>query len=124
MQPESRSGVLHIYGQYCWHGQAAIVGNRKELEELRSTIDKALESGGAVSEVLYSNDGEGYHIGVLRLGDGDDSSCLAAQYTAEYAQGPFFGEYYYPVVDEDKREIYLMKSIRSKKKEDASDTRD
>lgn len=74
---------LQIYGQYCWHDDAVIVGDKKALLELRSLIDKALSDGEAISEVFVT-DGEGYSIAVVCEKE-TFMKDLPMPYTAEHA---------------------------------------
>lgn len=66
---------LHVYSQPCEHFDARIVGNRKSLELLKDTIDKALklpidaDSWERTSEEVFATDGEGYDIAVKLLPD-------------------------------------------------------
>jgi len=55
--------LLHLYPQETWHGNAAIVGNRKGLEELRASISRVLEPVEGVDppETVNPN-----HLGMTR----------------------------------------------------------
>jgi len=64
--------ILNIYGQYMWHTEARIIGNREGLLELKAVIDRALTYKRATSETdvkdnngdtaLFASDGEGYEV--------------------------------------------------------------
>ena len=62
--------ILNIYGQEAWHTDARVIGNKEGLEQLRNTIDKALQEGKATTETdvkdgdtaLFASDGEGYEV--------------------------------------------------------------
>ena len=60
--------ILNIYGQWYWHTEARIIGNREGLEALRQTIDDALTivvdeaSTKQDPEPLFASDGEGYEV--------------------------------------------------------------
>lgn len=66
---------LHVYGQPCEHFSVSIVGNRKALELLKSTIEEALklpvdaESEATTPEEVFATDGEGYDVVVKLLPD-------------------------------------------------------
>ena len=66
---------LHIYSQPCEHFDAGIVGNRKALEMVKSTIDEALklpinaDSEARTLEEVFATDGEGYDVVVKLLPD-------------------------------------------------------
>jgi len=84
--PEERKmKILNIYGQEAWHTEARIVGNKEGLEQLRNTIDKALQEGKATTEAdvkdgktaLFASDGEGYSV--LVECHGDEWGCYASK---------------------------------------------
>ena len=56
---------LHVYGQFCWHSEAAIVGTKNGLVALRDAISKAIDTGSGTAEA-FATDGEGYAIEVRR----------------------------------------------------------
>ncbi|SMB96847.1 hypothetical protein SAMN00808754_1685 [Thermanaeromonas toyohensis ToBE] len=60
--------LLHVYGQRYWHDEAVILGNKEALEALARAVEKAIKSGHGEAE-LYTADGEGYTIVVLRKGE-------------------------------------------------------
>ncbi len=59
--------IVHVYGQHQWHDEAVIAANTNGLRALRDAIDQALSSGAAVARVMVE-DGEGYRLGVIRIG--------------------------------------------------------
>ena len=59
--------TLHIYGQDAWHDSAYIVGGRQSLAALLDCLAEALYSGEATKFNSFTNDGEGYSIGVIPL---------------------------------------------------------
>lgn len=63
-------GLLHIYGQACYHDDAFMVGNTKGLEAVRDAIDRVLsgETGQWATWVSVS-DGEGYDLKVIKVDD-------------------------------------------------------
>jgi hypothetical protein len=69
---------LHIYGQPCEHCEARIAGNRKALEIVMNTIQKALnmpidaDSWEKTTEEVFATDGEGYDVAVKLLPDDPD----------------------------------------------------
>ena len=65
--------ILNIYGQYYWHTEARIVGNREGLLQLKTTIERALLKDGKATTAtdvldnngdtaLFASDGEGYEV--------------------------------------------------------------
>lgn len=75
---------LHIYGQYSFHTEAAIVGDRKSLTKLRDLIDRALVSKPKKSkDDFFANDGEGYTVHVIET---TDDPKIARPYTDEIAK--------------------------------------
>ena len=82
--------TLNIYGQYAWHTEAKIVGNKEALVALQSAIAKALAHGRAMlgsersghdTKPLFASDGEGYELEVICL---DDKSEEWRNYQPEY----------------------------------------
>jgi len=61
--------TLHIYGQDAWHDSAYIVGDRQSLAALLDCLAEALYSGEATKFNSFTNDGEGYTIEVILLGE-------------------------------------------------------
>jgi hypothetical protein len=61
--------TLHIYGQDAWHDTAYIVGDRQSLAALLDCLAEALYSGEATKFNSFTNDGEGYTIEVIPLGE-------------------------------------------------------
>jgi len=61
--------TLHIYGQDAWHDSAYIVGDRQSLAALLDCLAEALYSGEATKFNSFTNDGEGYSIEVILLGE-------------------------------------------------------
>ncbi len=57
--------LVHVYGQFTYHDDAVIRGNRNGLTALRDAIDRALAGIDDAAEV-FANDGEGYRIVVMR----------------------------------------------------------
>jgi hypothetical protein len=74
---------LHIHGQYLWHDEVIIRGNKPALEALRDAITRALETGAGSAEA-YVADGEGYEIQV-ELKSYDELTQDRLPYTAEFA---------------------------------------
>lgn len=60
--------VLNVYSPETHHGEAVIVGDRDALVTLRSAINEALGDGRGKADV-YANDGEGYEVRVLLVGE-------------------------------------------------------
>ena len=56
---------LHIYGQFCQHDEATIIGTKESLMALRDAIDAAVADGRAVAEMVAA-DGEGYGLRIER----------------------------------------------------------
>jgi hypothetical protein len=64
--------ILNIYGQFDYHSPARIIGNREGLEHLKNTIEQALKScsantnikdeQGKLIDCLFASDGEGYEL--------------------------------------------------------------
>ena len=64
--------ILNVYGQAFYHQEAKIIGNTEGLLELKITIERALQSGKATTEIdvvdnngdtaLFASDGEGYEV--------------------------------------------------------------
>ena len=66
--------ILNIYGQYYWHTEARIMGNREGLLELKTAIERALLKEGKAfttsdnildnngDTALFASDGEGYEV--------------------------------------------------------------
>lgn len=75
------SGGIHIYGQYQWHDDAFIVGDRDSLIALRNAIDKAIKGDKAGLDT-FTNDGEGYTINIV-VTPGDFFGTLKVPYSME-----------------------------------------
>lgn len=58
--------LLHVYGQHHWHDEVIILGNKKALGALARALEKAIKSGRGETGDLYTADGEGYIVVVLR----------------------------------------------------------
>ncbi len=87
-------GVLHLFGQHSWHGDAYIAGSPESLKRLRDAVDSAIQKGYGRTEA-WQNDGEGYDLFVVSLED-QHLSDMATSYTSEDADelrhpGPHFG---------------------------------
>lgn len=80
----SNTEYLHVFAQQQWHDEAYIIGNRRALENLRTTIDQALATGHS-TVVAFTNDGEGYDAHVTLLSD-EQVNKLAVPYTDEFAR--------------------------------------
>lgn len=81
-------GIMHIYGQPCWHDDAFIVGDTTSLKALRDAIDKALDSEhNEAAMSSFATDGEGYRTIILKR-DLDDTGWneIASPYTDEIAE--------------------------------------
>jgi hypothetical protein len=66
---------LHVYSQYQPHCPAFIVGDREGLITLRQALTDLLEKSESCLEIeLYTHDGEGYPLGLVRLEDHDEES--------------------------------------------------
>ena len=77
---------LHLYGQYAWHDDAKIVGNREALTALRDAIDKALADKNGEAELeAIAGDGEGYRV-VIRRVPRSFVQRMSVPYTADYAR--------------------------------------
>ncbi len=84
IQP-TRDPIIHIHGQFSWHGEAYIVANAEGLLRLMTAINEAMANGIGVEQV-FTNDGEGYYLGV-KLIEGDDAEISAATpYIADFAK--------------------------------------
>ena len=59
---KAQYGDLHIYGQYTYHDNAQIKGNRLGLEALVDAIRHALKYKDSESTPVFVNDGEGYTV--------------------------------------------------------------
>ena len=71
-QPDLPLPLVHVYSQICEHFDAHLVGNRRGLEELRKTIERALDSPNGETVTwpeVFATDGEGYAIRVKVLPD-------------------------------------------------------
>ena len=91
--------LLHVYGQYCNHDSAHIVGNVEGLRALRDAIDQALAvrqsdvfssaspqpSPAAASTNVFADDGEGYTV-LVAVTDEPRLDGLALPYAAEEFQ--------------------------------------
>lgn len=77
--------TLHVYGPRLYHDDAFLVGSRAALEQAKAAIEEALESGGA-TRILFANDGEGFHFGVICVDDENSLDSLAVPYTQDFAQ--------------------------------------
>jgi len=58
--------VLHMYSQSQPHGEAYIVGDVNALMALRDSIDRAIATGYGSTSGVYSQDGEGYPVVVIK----------------------------------------------------------
>ncbi|MGB9805001.1 hypothetical protein [Desulfofundulus sp.] len=64
---DTEIALLHVYGQRAWHDDVYIVGNRQGLETLLAAVKQALkESRGETDSDVFTADGEGYSVIVLR----------------------------------------------------------
>lgn len=62
--------LLHVYGQRAWHDEVYIVGNKQGLEILLVAVKQAIkESRGEADNLVFTADGEGYGVIVLRRDD-------------------------------------------------------
>jgi len=63
-------GLLHIYGQACYHDEAYMVGNTEGLKAVRDAIDKVIgpETDQFAAWVSVC-DGEGYDLKVMKVDD-------------------------------------------------------
>jgi hypothetical protein len=85
---KERVRLLHVYGQYCWHSECRIVGNKNALIVLRDAIDDAIKRGKSETGAMTS-DGEGYSVEVEMCDADWDSDKWERQpmpYTAEHAR--------------------------------------
>ncbi len=55
--------LLHVYGQFAWHDDVFLIGDRDALMKLRDAVDQALEKG-AGSFTGFVTDGEGFECHV------------------------------------------------------------
>ena len=63
--------ILNIYGQWAWHTEARIIGNREGLVALRQAIDEVLKGDVITAKQktgIYASDGEGYEV-IIELHD-------------------------------------------------------
>lgn len=63
--PSRDMPLVHIRGQFSWHGEALIVGNVAGLIAVRDAIDAALTARTS-DAVVFAADGEGYAVTVRR----------------------------------------------------------
>jgi hypothetical protein len=54
-----------------WHDDAHIVGDEAALRALREAIDAAIRRGAASSSYIFTCDGEGYRVRVVRRATND-----------------------------------------------------
>ena len=86
---QERIRLLHIHGQYIWHSECRIVGNRNALIVLRDAIDEALREGQAETSAMVT-DGEGYCVQIKLCDAAWESDKWRREplpYTANYAKG-------------------------------------
>ena len=63
-------GLLHVYGQACYHDEAYMVGNTKGLKAVIDAIDSILSGKNKQCSAWVSVcDGEGYDLKVMRVDD-------------------------------------------------------
>ena len=58
---------LHVYSQAYQHDECIIVGNREGLRALLESLRFALDGEGAVPQLVFTSDGEGYDVLAVRL---------------------------------------------------------
>jgi hypothetical protein len=71
-EEDFKAAYLHVYGQYAWHDEAMIAGDRLALESLRDSINKVLaasEPEPHSRQMVFTKDGEGYSLYVALLKD-------------------------------------------------------
>lgn len=80
--------LLHVYGQFAWHDDVFIIGNRQALEALWEAIGKALEQGQGKTGDVFAADGEGYGVVVIRRDDPwpEGWKRFALPYAEDYAR--------------------------------------
>lgn len=82
---------MQIYGQWMWHADAEICGNRVALEALRDAIDKCLKQSKDQAAMAFASDGEGYEIKV-RIRTNSDLERMPSHYMSS-AANPGIREY-------------------------------
>lgn len=65
MKFDDETPLVHIRGQFTYHGEATIRGNVSGLIALRDALNEALENGSG-ERVVFATDGEGYEVIVER----------------------------------------------------------
>ncbi|WP_051276553.1 hypothetical protein [Desulfovirgula thermocuniculi] len=92
MSRKDRNGesipLLHVYGQFAWHDEVFIIGNRQALKALLEAVKKALNQGKGEADGVFVADGEGYSVVVIRKDDPwpEGWERLALPYTEDYAR--------------------------------------
>lgn len=78
---------LHIYGQFMWHDDANIVGDREAITALRDALSAALDDrwGVSMARDVFVNDGEGYTV-TVNVVDDEPMQKMAGPYTDEMAR--------------------------------------
>ncbi|MGE5593063.1 MAG: hypothetical protein ACM3X3_05220 [Betaproteobacteria bacterium] len=79
---------LHVYGQEQWHDDVQIIGNKRALQALRDAVNAVLQEHKeeASMDTVFTGDGEGYRVTVIRLDDERTWPTLAVPYTDEFAR--------------------------------------
>lgn len=78
-------GRLVVYGQEWWHNPVYLVGDRLGLQQIRDTIDRALNAGCAASPWVKHSDGESYPVVVL-VASAAQMNNVAVPYTDDCAR--------------------------------------
>jgi hypothetical protein len=77
--------IVHLWSPMSFHEPQWVVGNKAGLQALRDAIDIALKTHGSACAEVFTNDGEGYDLGVHCIADSDIDN-LAVPYTESYAK--------------------------------------
>lgn len=78
---DDKTGTLHVYGQYTWHDDLNIIGDREGIELLRDLLTDALDKGAAFDHrcSFFQRDGEGFRVNVAVCGE-DEMKSLSSAY--------------------------------------------
>lgn len=84
LNPHIEPAFLHVYAQGMQHDEAVIVGNINGLKLLREAIDAAISDQQHGSTDVFTSDGEGYTLHILRANEAEANN-LELPYTDEMA---------------------------------------
>ena len=100
--------LLHIYGHEAWHDQVVIVGNARALNFLRDAITAALSRDGRGQCGVFTSDGEGYDVQVLREDAGwEDNAGMWRKLATPYRDAVARGRGVVPAVKPDGAVVYF-----------------